>query len=160
MNVLIIGGCGFIGLHLANKILDDGHSVVLLDTYRDTSIDKELRETLDRSNIGFIQNAATDGSLPTELGVDFTHIVHLAAILGVQNVLENAFSVLDLNVALTCNALKIGRAQKNLKQFVFASTSERQGVSKYLHQKFLKLLFLISQVPEQLTCCRSYMAKL
>ena len=55
---------------------------------------------------------------------DYTHIVHLAAMLGVENVLNNAYAVLDVNVRLTVDALRVASKQRNLKQFVFTSTSE------------------------------------
>lgn len=121
---LIIGGKGFIGLHLANKLLEDGYWVDILDLSDDPKSDLELKKTCQSPKARFLENKNKDGTLPDYLDLDYTHIVHLAAILGVQNVLKNAFSVLDLNVALTSSALKIGKAQTKLRQFIFASTSE------------------------------------
>ena len=55
---------------------------------------------------------------------DYTHFVHLAAILGVQNVCENPFETLDANVCLTLNFIKKAVKQRSQPRFIYASTSE------------------------------------
>ncbi len=59
-----------------------------------------------------------------KLGEDYDYIFHLAAIIGVQNVLNHAYDVLEKNVKLLFHLVELGRRQKHLQRFVFASTSE------------------------------------
>ena len=67
-----------------------------------------------------------------KLDKDYFHIYHLAAIVGVGNVLKSPYSVLDTNVSLLNNAIALGQNQKKLSRFIFTSTSEvYAGTLKY-----------------------------
>jgi nucleoside-diphosphate-sugar epimerase len=65
-----------------------------------------------------------DANALTSLGNDYSTIFHLAAIIGVANVIKRPYAVLTENVLLLMNALEFARRQECLERFVFASTSE------------------------------------
>ena len=124
MKVLITGGAGFIGYHLASRLIDDGNEVIIVDNFSRGVEDvflKKLEKTgkLSIRSLDLLNNNDIDS-----LDNDFDYIYHLAAIIGVQNVLHHSYDVLDKNVRLLINMISFAKEQKNLKRFIFASTSE------------------------------------
>src|SRR5579859_820969 len=120
--ILITGGAGFIGTHLAERLCDE-NEVVLLDNFRRDSLQAipSLRErvkvvtadVLDPSSL----NAAVEGA----------HIVlHLAAIAGVSSYYSESLKTLQVNVLGTVNLLEAA-ARNQVQQFVHFSTSEVFG---------------------------------
>ncbi len=124
MKALITGGAGFIGYHLAQKLLENGYEVVLADNFSRGVRDKYLEELNKNSAISLVSMDILDGSTVLKLGKDFDYIFHLAAIIGVQNVLNHSYDVLKNNVTLLLNLIELGHEQNHLKRFLFASTSE------------------------------------
>jgi nucleoside-diphosphate-sugar epimerase len=122
--VLITGGAGFIGLHLARHLLKKGCQVDLLDDFSRGRRDSDLDDIRRDKRIGIIEQDLLDHAAVEGLGHDYTEIFHFAAMLGVSNVIEHPFAVLDVNTRLTLNAIALARRQTGLKRFVFASTSE------------------------------------
>jgi len=130
--VLITGGAGFIGLHLANRLLDEGYKVDLVDNFSRAVEDQELKEIADRkgtriNNIDLLRHDSLD-----ELDNDYDFIFHLAAIIGVVHVLNKPYSVLFDNIQMLGNMIEFARRQQGLTRFFFASTSEvYAGTLKY-----------------------------
>jgi len=121
--ILITGGAGFIGLHLANRLLDDGHQVHLIDNLSRAVFDSELKETLNRKKIEFSNINLLNNNLKL-LDRDFDIVFHLAAIIGVKHVLEQPYNVLYDNIRMLSNIIDFCHKQKNLSRLFFASTSE------------------------------------
>ena len=123
MKILITGGAGFIGLHLAQHLASIGHSVVIIDN---TASDRKSTGTnyVNSSNIEFLDIDLCECLDRSTINKDFTHIIHLAALLGVQNVIDNAYDVLTKNIRMMSTAINIAKSQTKLEQFIFASTSE------------------------------------
>lgn len=126
MKVLITGGAGFIGGHLAASLAADGHRVDIVDSFargvRDAFID-----ALVTGHGGRVRLKAADLLQPDGLAdadSDYDGIYHLAAIIGVQHVLKRPYAVLAANVEMTDRVLALARRQTSLTRFVFASTSE------------------------------------
>jgi UDP-glucose 4-epimerase len=123
-HALITGGGGFIGLHLARQLVAAGWSVDLLDNFQRGVRDNDLELLASHDNIRLLEmdihDAAANGSLET----GYTHVFHFAAMLGVQNVLEQPYEVLVGNMNMTVAAIEIAKRQTALKRFLFASTSE------------------------------------
>ena len=122
--VLITGGAGFIGYHLADKLLDSDYQIDLLDNFSRGVNDTQLivlveNEKINLINANLLQSATTD-----QLDDDYAYIYHLAAVIGVQHVLKAPYDVLTKNFILLQNSLDIAKYQKKLERFVFASTSE------------------------------------
>lgn len=132
--VLITGGAGFIGFHLAKKLLSRNYAIDLLDNFSRGVLDPDLEQLVAHPNVSLIncdlaQEAALDG-----LRDDYHHIYHLAAIIGVANVLERPYAVLRDNVALLALIIEFSKRQKDLARLVFASTSEvYAGTLKYFN---------------------------
>ena len=124
MKILISGGAGFIGYHLACKFVKENHNVILIDNLNKTGIDSELKNLLKNENIKLLEINLENNKQLLNLPDDFEIVIHLAAILGVQNVINNSFKVLDSNVKMLSNMLELAQKQKRLYKFLFASTSE------------------------------------
>jgi len=132
--VLITGGAGFIGYHLANKLIHDGYKVDILDNFSRGVNDLALHELSKNAKLISFDLLREDIN---SLDKDYSYIYHLAAVVGVRHVLKSPFSVLDNNVSLLRNVIDLGRKQKKLSRFMFASTSEvYAGTLNYYGLKF------------------------
>ena len=121
--VLITGGAGFVGYHLANNLLESGYRIDILDNFSRGVNDVQLSDLVENEKISLI-NADLLQSAAEQIDNDYGYIYHFAAVIGVQHVLKAPFDVLEKNFILLQNALKIARKQKKLRRFVFTSTSE------------------------------------
>jgi dTDP-alpha-D-glucuronic acid decarboxylase len=123
-NVVVTGGHGFIGSHLAAALLDRGDSVTVFDfakTISDSDIDFDRHP-----NFRFVPGDVTDlAALEKALTPDVDKVFHLAAIVGVGNYLKDPLRVLDVNVTGTRNVLEL--SHRHGIRVVFASTSEVFG---------------------------------
>ena len=124
LQILITGGGGFIGLHLAERMLKDGHKVFICDNFSRAVKDPELLQVANHKNCQIIEVDLLDKNSVLTLGLEFDLIFHLAAIIGVQHVLAQPYSVLTKNVTILENVISLAKSQKNLSRFLFASTSE------------------------------------
>lgn len=124
MRVLITGGAGFIGAHLAEAYLAGGARVDLLDNLSRGRHDATLSALLGRRGARLLEGDLLKVDGLSDLADDYDLIVHLAAIVGVANVARRPYAVLRNNMELLTNVLDAAARQRNLKRLVFASTSE------------------------------------
>src|ERR1035437_2013230 len=126
MRALITGGAGFIGSHLSDVLLDNGHEVLILDNLSTGSI-ANIAHLKGRPNFEyFIDSDDNEPHLP-EL-VDRCDVVfHQAAAVGVKLIIEQPVYTIENNVHGTEVVLK--HANKKKKLVVIASTSEVYGKS-------------------------------
>ena len=124
MKILITGGAGFIGYHLTRKLTAEGHKVVIVDDFSRGVKDSFLKELQQDYDVELKSGNLLDTAIVDEIESDYDYIYHLAAIIGVQNVLNRSYDVLANNVILTINAIDIAKKQEHLKRIRFASTSE------------------------------------
>ena len=117
--VLITGGAGFIGLHLANRLLEEGCQVHIIDNFTRAVDDDELKETLSRDHTSFSSVDLLDTNNVKNLDVDYDVIFHLAAIIGVMHVLERPYNVLYDNIRMLGNMIDLAHRQTNLTRFFF-----------------------------------------
>ena len=127
--ILLTGGAGFIGTTLTRRLIDDNEIVVYDNLHRDAMGGTELA---DHPNLTFVQGDVLDTELVTETAKGATHIVHLAAIAGVDTVLESPVRTMRVNMIGTYNVLEAAHATiDSLERLVDFSTSEVFGRHAY-----------------------------
>lgn len=132
MRVLITGGAGFIGSHLAEAYLESGHEVYIIDDLS-TGSEENLRHLKENSQYANRLFVRIDTILSEEALLELTGICdvvfHLAAAVGVQYVLDHPLELIRTNIQGTEMVLKL--CDKFKKKVLVASTSEVYG--KHLH---------------------------
>ena len=124
MRYLETGGAGFIGSHLTELLVADGHDIVILDDLS-TGLRENVAFLLDGGDVRLVEGSVTDRDLVDELmgGVDVC--VHLASIVGVQLILERPLEALLANVRGTDIVMEA--AARHGRRLLYASTSEVYG---------------------------------
>jgi UDP-glucuronate 4-epimerase len=136
MTVLLTGAAGFIGHHLAEALLARGETVVGIDNlvpYYDVALKRARLKRLEgRPGFSFIE---ADISNPETVEAVFAahagaeHVVHLAAQPGVRYSLENPYAYVTANVMGQTVLLEAAKRLKNLRHFVYASSSSVYGAN-------------------------------
>ena len=121
IKVLITGGAGFIGYHLAKNLLKDC-SVDLIDNLSRGKVDKDFKKLIKENNVRLL-NIDLNNKIKINYK-NYDYIFHLAATIGVDTVIKNPFRVLNNNYLSTLNVIKFAKEQKKLKKLFFTSTSE------------------------------------
>ena len=124
MRVLITGGCGFIGSHLAEALLAGGHRVDLLDNLSTGSIDN-IAHLKGQPGFHYAIDTVTNEPLLAEMIDPSDAVIHLAAAVGVRKIVQEPVSTIETNVHGTEVVLK--HANKKKKLVLLASTSEVYG---------------------------------
>lgn len=133
MKILVTGGAGFIGSHLVEKLLADGHDVAILDDFNDF-YDPQIK----RDNIAAVANQIAvhdvdlrNGEKVTEVfrREKFNAVAHLAARAGVRPSIQQPQLYYDTNVAGTLHLLE-GARTSGVQRFIFASSSSVYGAAK------------------------------
>jgi len=126
VRALITGGAGFIGSHLAERLLRDGHEVAVLDDLSTGSIEN-ITHLKGVAAFSYVIDSVTNEPLLAEM-VDRSDVIfHLAAAVGVKLIVEQPVHTIETNVHGTEVVLK--HANKKKKLVVIASTSEVYGKS-------------------------------
>lgn len=131
--VLIAGGAGFLGFHLARRLLVDEYEVDLLDNFARGVQDSDLNSLVDRfSNARLLRADFLSIEDVKNVSNDYRYIFNMAAIVGVKHVMSSPYKVLVDNLNLAHHLIEIGKRQKNLERFFFPSTSEvNSGTLEY-----------------------------
>ena len=140
MRILVTGGAGFIGGHLAERFARDGHDVVVLDNF-DPFYDLDIKEYnveagRDAAAEGdgdyeLVKGDVRDADLVTELVADADYLYHQAAQAGVRPSVQNPRKYDEVNVDGTLNLLDACR-DEGIERFVMASSSSVYGTPQYL----------------------------
>ena len=124
MNYFITGGAGFIGSHLAEKLLSNGEIVSIIDDLSTGSIDN-IEDLKSNVNFEYKIDSIMNEHLLAEL-IDKADVVfHLAAAVGVKLIVESPVRTIETNIQGTELVLKM--ASKKKKKIIIASTSEVYG---------------------------------
>jgi UDP-glucose 4-epimerase len=124
MRVLITGGAGFIGSHLAERMLREGREVTVLDDLS-TGWIENLHGAFGYPGFEFVEGSVLDGATVRRLVAQSDLVVHLAAAVGVRYVLDHPIATILTNVEGT--HLVLDACGKFGKKVLVASTSEVYG---------------------------------
>jgi UDP-glucuronate 4-epimerase len=135
--ILVTGAAGFIGFHVANRLLADGHRVVGLDNlnpYYDPALKQaRLNELAKHPAFGFVKLdlADRDGVAALFAQERFPQVVHLAAQAGVRHSLVDPYAYADANLNGFLNILE-GCRQTQCRHLVYASSSSVYGANTHM----------------------------
>jgi Nucleoside-diphosphate-sugar epimerases len=140
MNILVTGGAGFIGGHLAESFLNDGHDVTVLDNLEPFYAEGIKQHTLDvhrevaagtDAEYQFIEGDVRDPATVQSILTDVDIVVHQAAQAGVRESVDNPRKVTDINVDGTVNVLEAS-TEANVERVILASSSSVYGKPRSL----------------------------
>jgi UDP-glucose 4-epimerase len=124
MRVLITGGAGFIGSHLAESLLELDHEVFVIDNLWTGKL-ANLEKVQTNENLHLVIDTILNESVMNELIFKVDHIYHMAAAVGVRKIMDHPVETLDINVKGTETVLRLANRFK--KKVLIASTSEVYG---------------------------------
>lgn len=124
MKALITGGAGFIGSHLAERLMELGHEVFIIDNLWTGRLEN-LAGIQNEERLHLVVDTILNESVMNELVFKVDHIYHLAAAVGVMNIMDNPVETLEINVKGTETVLRLANRFK--KKVLIASTSEIYG---------------------------------
>ena len=133
--IVITGGAGFIGSHLVERFLNDGHDVLCLDNfdeYYDPAIKwKNIARFLDRDNFTLLKGDIRDGDLVHRALEGADCVFHLAAQAGVRASVLDPLKAHEINTLGTLNILQAA-LDCGIQKVVYASSSSVYGKVEYL----------------------------
>ena len=121
MKILITGGGGFIGSHLAEAHLQRGDEVWSVDT----GMNLKVRHLLGHPAFHYVKASVLDEGAVEAFVIRAELVYHHAAVVGVEHYVDDPFNVLNVNILGTLNLLRL--CHRHGKRMVFASTSEVYG---------------------------------
>jgi len=127
MKILLTGGAGFIGSHLATELLGRGHEVLVMDDLSTGRLEN-LRHIQSNSGLHLKEGSILDIEVLEPLVQECDEVYHLAAAVGVRLVMEKPVETIMTNVRGAENILEVCR--KHSKKIFIASTSEIYGKNK------------------------------
>ncbi len=126
MKAVVTGGGGFIGCHLVDRLLSDGHEVVVIDNFS-TGRPENLAHHADHPNLTVHQLDLADGALSQELFDRVAWVFHLASLADIVPSIQQPMTYYNANVTGTAHILEASRLA-NVKSFVYAASSSCYGI--------------------------------
>ena len=124
MRVLITGGAGFIGSHLADRLLDRGDDIIILDDLSTGRL-ANIAHLTDRTDTEFVLGSILNADLVDDVVSRVDAVYHLAAAVGVELIVEKPLESLLINIRGTETVFE--KAHKYAKRILVTSTSEIYG---------------------------------
>lgn len=122
--ILITGGAGFIGYHLANKLSNDAENqITIADNLHRGQMDDAFVALINKENVHFEQVDLTSRESMQPIWEYYDQIYHLAAIIGVKHCMNHPDLVLKVNLLSTLNIVELAKEMK-VKKIIFSSTCE------------------------------------
>ncbi|MFC1992241.1 NAD-dependent epimerase/dehydratase family protein [Chloroflexota bacterium] len=122
--ILITGGAGFIGYHLAKRLSEQNHTVIICDNFLRGKLDNDLQDLLEKyDNCELVNCDLANKEGLKNLGGSYNYVYHLAALMSVKYATEMPEKVLRDNVLSTINILDWFLESKS-GRILFSSTSE------------------------------------
>ena len=124
MRILVTGGAGFIGSHLCERLIKDGHNVTAVDNFS-TSRASNLSKLSDSTKFTLVEGSILNSSILNPLIRNVDYVFHLAAAVGVFNIVKNPLESLLTNIRGTENVLEAAHTTKT--PVFLTSSSEVYG---------------------------------
>ena len=121
MNIVITGGSGFVGSYLCEKLINDGHEIIVIDNLL-TGSTENIKNLMDNKNFSFVEHDVQD-HIEIENKVDY--VLHFASAASPKAYTEHPVNTLKAGSVGTINTL--GLAKKHNAEYLLASTSEVYG---------------------------------
>ena len=121
MNIVITGGSGFVGSYLCEKLINDGHKIIVIDNLL-TGSTQNINNLMDNENFSFIEH---DVQNHIEIKDKVDYVLHFASAASPKAYTENPVNTLKAGSVGTINTL--GLAKKHSAEYLLASTSEVYG---------------------------------
>jgi UDP-glucose 4-epimerase len=122
MRTLVTGGCGFIGSHLVERLINDGHEVIVID---DLSADNDAFHAFEGAK--YVHASITEDTIEPYFK-DVDHVFHLAADARIQPSILNPRHAAEVNIMGTLNVLQACHKNK-VKRIIYSSTSSVYGLT-------------------------------
>ena|SRR3989344_2316703 len=123
--ILVTGGAGFIGYHLAKHLLEDPEvNLVLVDNLQRGRMDADFKNFIADSRVKFLQLDLSDPAVYKNLGNGYAEVYHLAAINGTKFFYEIPHTILRKDTLMNLNMLEWFRKENPEGKFAFTSTCE------------------------------------
>ena len=127
MKALITGGAGFIGSHLAERLLEDGHKVIAVDNLSTGRLEN-IQSFKDKPGFDFIEGDICNADLMETVTQQCDAVFHLAAAVGVKLIVDAPVRTIETNIGGTEAVLEA--ANKFGRKILIASSSEIYGKSE------------------------------
>ncbi len=127
MKVLITGGAGFLGFHLATLLVARGESVVIADNLSRGKRDADLEALLARPNVSLVEVDLTDRVAWKKLGGGFDRVYHLASINGTKLFYEMPYEVLRVGLLSALHAIDWFEKENGMKDAKILYTSSNEA---------------------------------
>lgn len=151
-NILITGGLGFIGSHIADELMEDNH-ITIIDNLSTGNI-KNLKNP-ENDNLKIVKEDIRNSNLK-ELTTDIDYIFHLAAMASVPLSVENPIECNDVNVNATVELLKAAE-DNGVEKIVFSSSSAVYGDNRNMPLKETEPLMPTSPYAASKASCELYL---
>jgi len=128
--VLITGGAGFIGYFISKALSESSdNEIFIVDNLSKAKADDEFLSLIKRSNVSFLELDLSNLKSYSNLEQEYDQIYHLAAIVGVKNVMQNPVLTLRVNTLSTIYLLDYIKKMNNKPKLLFASSCENYAGS-------------------------------
>ena len=124
MRILVTGGAGFIGSHLCERLIEEGHAVTAIDDFS-TGSTSNLANLVSSSKFTLVEDSILNSNVLNSLITETDYVFHLAAAVGVFNIVNHPLDSLMTNIRGTENVLEA--AHKYSKPVFVTSSSEVYG---------------------------------
>lgn len=128
MDILITGGAGFIGSHLAKSMISKGHKVTIIDNFSNGDL-RNIWNLISQKKLTLVKGDIRDKNILNDITINTDAIFHLAAQIHIDKSVLDPQETIDTNVTGTLNILELA-LKRDFEKIVFASTSEVYGTAQ------------------------------
>lgn len=131
--VVVTGGAGFIGSHLAEELVKQGYQVIILDDLSTGKLEN-IAELLNKDNVEFVRGSITELPLLQKHFQGVEYVFHQAALARVPRSIDDPLTTNEVNITGTLNILLAAR-DNGVKKVIYASSSSVYGDTDTLPQR-------------------------